>query len=214
MKTRFFPFLLGIVLSVALLSGAALASAAEMGPFGAGAVWRLPREALMKCLDSNPSASDCLTRVMKRSGASPEALEVNRLLEGDGYLREFRSMGRVSLGVAEFPLRANTNEAAVLLGGKPALVSSELPMDAVAINKDPAFPALKQRFPELELWPSSAEFKELQKLPDGGRAFVFAYPLLNGCHACEQGGQALISLDFGPDGVYRGPRLLKLTPAQ
>jgi hypothetical protein len=188
--------------------------AAEKNSLGAGAVWRLPREALMKCLDSNPNASDCLTQVMKRNGASPEALEVNKLLDGDGYLREFNRLGKVSLGVVEFPLRANTNEAAVLLGGKPALVSSELPMDAVAINKDPAYPALKKRFPDLELWPSSAEFKELQNLSDGGQAFVFAYPLLNGCHACEQGGSALISLDFGPDGVYRGPRLLKLAPAR
>ena len=58
-----------------------------------------------------------------------------------------------------------------------------------------------------------AEYREAQALPNGGQGFVFAYPLLNGCRACEQAGVALIALEFGPDKRYQGARLLKLAPA-
>jgi len=129
-------------------------------------------------------------------------------------MNAFKPMGRVNLATVVFPMRANTNEAAMLVGGVPPLVSSELADDAISIASDPAYPALKKRFQQLELWPTSAEFREMKRLPDGGQGFVFAYPLRNGCHTCDMGGYALVSLDFGPDGVYRGPRLLKLTPAK
>lgn len=182
--------------------------------FGPEALWTLPREALFACLEKTPDGAACLTRVMRQTGASQQALAFCSLLDGEGYMRAFHPKGLVNLAIAEFPLRANTNEAAILVGGTPPLVSSELADTAVTLNADPLYPALKQRFPDLELWPASATFRAMKRLPDGGQSFEFAYPLRNGCHACALAGYALVALDFGPDGIYRGPRLIRLEHAQ
>lgn len=194
--------------------GARQGEAPEAKPFGPQAVWTLPIKALTACQKKTPTSADCLTKVMKQTGASQQALSINRLLQGDGYMSAFRPMGRVNLATVEFPMRANTNQAAVLVGGVPPLVSSELPGADINISTAPAYPALKRLFPNIEFWPTSADFRDIKRLSNGGQSFEFAYPLLNGCHACDLAGYALVSLDFGPDGVYHGPRLIRLEPAK
>lgn len=181
-------------------------------PFGPQAVWTLPRKALSACLKKSPAPDACLTQVMRQTGASRQALAFTAQLDGEGYMVAFQALGRVNMATVEFPLRANTNQAVVLVGGTPPLVSSELTDAAIDIRQDPAYPALRQRYPNLELWPAGAVFRDQKPLPGGGQSFTFSYPLLNGCHACEVAGQALISLDFGPDGAYLGPRLIRLEP--
>jgi len=187
---------------------------AERTPFGPRAVWTLPDNGWAACLKNNQDATACLPKLMRQQKATSEALAVNRLLEGEGFMSAFREMGRVDLATMTFPLRANTNQAAFLVNGTPALVSTELDEQVVDITSDRAYAALKRAFPEMELWPTSADFRTMTVLTDGGQGFEFAYPLLNGCHACALAGYALVSLDFGPDGVYHGPRLLRLEPAR
>ena len=129
-------FLVGLaVLAVFAVPQVALGSGDSTAkPFGANAVWVLPRAALTACLEADPAPAGCLERVMRQNGASRQALDVNRLLDGEGYMTAFRSMGKVNLAMVEFPLRANTNQAAFLVGGTPPLVSSELPGTAVDIS--------------------------------------------------------------------------------
>jgi len=190
------------------------ALAGAPGPFGAGAVWSLPEKAWAACLRQSPNATGCLQKIMQETGAAPQAREVNRLLEGEGYMGAFREMGRVDLATMVFPLRANTNEAAYLVNGTPSLVSSELDEKALGIEANPDYAALKRAFPEVMFWPASDGLRSMEALPDGGQGFVFAYPLLNGCHACEVVGQAVVSLDFGANGASRGPRLLWVEPVR
>lgn len=184
------------------------------GPFGPQAVWTLPEKAWAACLQQSRDATGCLRKIMKKSRATPQAREVNRLLDGEGYMGAFREMGRVDLATMVFPLRANTNEAVYLVNGTPLLVSSELDEKALSIEANPDFVALKRVYPEVMFWPASDGLRSMDALPDGGQGFVFTYPLLNGCHACEVIGQAVVSLDFGADGVSRGPRLLRVEPAR
>ncbi|MHC1788356.1 hypothetical protein [Solidesulfovibrio sp.] len=179
--------------------------------FGPQDAWMLPFEALSACEDKNPTSTTCLTQVMQETGASKQALALNKMLGGDGYLSEFQPMGRIDLATCFFPSRANSNAVLFLVGGSPSLVSSEL--DAVIdIKGDPAYPGLKKKFPDLELWTSGASFGKMDLLPNGGQRFVFEYPLVNGCHACALAGYALIAHDFDPDGTYKGPRLIRLKP--
>ena len=208
------PMSFGCFLLVVVFCGAARLATAADKPFGPGDVWSLPETAWRTCLEKNPVAPDCLPRLMRETKATPQALAINQRLDGDGFMSAFRPMGRVDLATMTFPLRANTNEAAFLVNGTPPLVSTELDEPSVDIAADPAYAALRQAFPEMTLWPTNAGFRRLETLPDGGQGFVFAYPLLDGCHACALAGHALISLDFGPDGTYRGPRLLCLEPAR
>jgi len=148
---------------------------------------------------------------MERRGVPPQVLSCAKALEGDAFLANFRPMGRVNLATAEYPMRANSNWVPVLVGGDPPLVSSEL-ADAPDISGDPAYPALKKRYPNLTFWPGDAAFRAMERLPDGGQGFVFAYPLRDGCHACALAGYALVSLDFDVHGHYAMQRLIRLEP--
>ena len=179
-------------------------------PFGPADVWTLPQAAWNGCLQGRTAPTDCLGRLMRQTKASPQAMEIFRRLDGDGFMSAFRPMGRVDLATMTFPFRANTNEAAFLINGHPDLVSTELSETAVDITADPAYVHLRQTYPDLTLWPTSAIFRRMDSLPGGGQGFVFAYPVLNGCHACALAGYALISLDFSPQGTFLGPRFLQL----
>ena len=208
-----------LLFCMVLLALATSAQAADPGKnsrdklFGPQDVWTLPFEALSACEAKNPASTTCLTQVMKETGASKQALALNKMLEGDGYMSGFQPMGRIDLATCFFPSRANSNEVLFMVGGSPSLVSSELDAD-INIKADPAYPGLKKKFPDLELWTSGASFAKMDILPNGGQRFVFEYPLVNGCHACAQAGDALIAHDFDQDGTYKGPRLIRLKPAK
>ena len=193
--------------------GVGLSAFAGEKSFGPGAVWTLPEAGWNACLRGSTSPVACLGRLMRQTKASPTALEINRRLDGDGFMSAFRPMGRVDMATMTFPLRANTNEALFFVNGNPPLVSTELSETAVDITTDPAYARMRQAYPELTLWPTSATFRRLDALPDGGQGFVLAYPVLNGCHACALAGYALISFDFSPSGICRGPRFLRLESA-
>lgn len=198
---------------VAATQEAGLKSTSGGEQFGPQAVWTMAWEPFYACWEENPAYDDCLVQTMKKNGASEQALAFSKMLEGNGYMSAFHQMGRVNLATAFFPARANTNEVFFMVGGSPSLVSSELDTD-ISISADPAYKTLKKRYPELEFWTNGASFREMTLLPDGGQHFVFGYPLLNGCHACDLVGYALISHDFGTDGTYRGPSFIRLEPAR
>jgi hypothetical protein len=50
----------------------------------------------------------------------------------------------------------------------------------------------------------------MQSNSDGGQSFIFVYPLVNGCHACEVEGTAEIVFKFDRDGIFKGTSLLRL----
>lgn len=179
---------------------------------GPKAVWNLPRDAFSSCLDKN-DGQDCLLRVMQETHASPEALDCTKRLDNEAYVKSSRHAGKLRLTLMAYPLRANTNEVLFITGGTPPLVSSELDV-RIDISSDPLYPALLKKFPQLELWNSEASFRELEQGPDKGQNFLFAYPLLNGCHACELAGYALIALKFDQTGAYQGPKFIRLEAAE
>lgn len=190
--------------------GATAATAGPLGAIGSGDVWQLPPGAWTACLQSGDDASGCLRRIMTREQASPRALAINRQLDGEGYMAAFHEAGRVDVATMEFPLRANSNEVAYLVNGQPGLVSSELDETALPLAANPDYRALHNQYPDLMFWPVGDGPREVTALAQGGQGFVFSYALLNGCHACEVLGQAVVSLDFNARGRFLGPRLVRV----
>ncbi|EKO39345.1 MAG: hypothetical protein B193_1939 [Solidesulfovibrio magneticus str. Maddingley MBC34] len=209
LPTPWFAPLLAMLVLAGPTSAAQGPGGSATPPCGPRSVWTLPRDIFSACLETNPDASICLLRIMEQRGVPHQVLACAKALEGEAFITDFRPMGRVSLATAEYPLRANTNWVPFLVGGNPPLVSTEL-ADAPDIAGDPAYPALKQRYPDLTLWPGDAEFRTMERLPDNRQRFLFAYPLRDGCHACALAGHALIALDFDASGAYLGPRFIRL----
>lgn len=184
-------------------------------------VWRFPDQdrpeakAFYACLDRGRGVAPCLKRLMRAAGATKEVLAASALAGGEAFVSRADPVGGAGLILAVYthPARANENEVACILGGRPALVSTEFDPAALKIAEHPAWAGIRARFPSAELWTVGAEFVEIREEPGGGQALVFAYPLLDGCHACDRAGIALVAHLFDGRKAYRGPRLEGLEAA-
>jgi len=192
---------------------AATAAGQVTAHFGPDGVWTLPEAAWTACLKRNADATGCLASLMRDGGASPQAVAINTLLDGEGYMTAFRETGRVDVAEVTFPLRANSNEVTYLVNGEPPLVSSELDADIPGLAANAQYAAIKRSHPDVMTWPVGEGPRAVEALAGGGQGFAFAYALLNGCHACEVLGHVAVSFDFGPDGTFRGQRLVSVDPA-
>ncbi|TXH68467.1 MAG: hypothetical protein E6Q83_13670 [Thiothrix sp.] len=202
------PSLLGLALSVAATTSFAATNYATKN-----AVWNASIEKsaplFLKCSNANaPKQVTCLAEGMKKAGASTAAIDVMKSLKGDGYLMQFTEKGSIDLGTMAYPLRANTNEAAVLLMPNK-LISTEL-NSVPPFNKDPKYATLKKKYPNLDIWPNSAQFNNMKKLSSGDTRFVFNYPVVDGCHACGISWHAEVALDVTQAGNLKTPQFLRL----
>lgn len=154
---------------------------------------------------------------------SPDAKNFIKLLSedaqnesGNGYLQQFQEMGRVDLGTVFFPSRANFNAEPYLLNGNPLLVrvtaipekdDEEIDNE---IEKDPLFPEMKAKYPQIDHEYTSVKFIEKRALPNGGERFVFQYAFVNGCRICFTGYFVDIGYDFDSDGKLLKSRFLQI----
>lgn len=183
-------------------------------------VWRFPDQArpspdlvrYRACLDRGQGAAPCLRGLMTARGASAQALALSRLAGGECFASEALPVGGLVLVTLVHPARANANEVPALYGGRPALVSTEIPLEGLGLDRSPELAALRGRFPEAEVWTVDPGFLDREDRPGGGERFLFAYPVLNGCHACEQVGRAVVALEFDRSRTYLGPRLVRVEP--
>jgi hypothetical protein len=200
----------------------------DSGVIGRKAVWAPTKGAQKRIAQCNPASVECLTSVMRQSGASSQAVQFATLLnrEGDeGYMTSFRRMGRVDLVAVIHPFRANTNFAYWLVNGTPPVLETTLTGEnqentdevdqrkRIDIKTDPLYSSVVKRFPELDLETGRNTFENMRRLPEGGQEFVFSFPLVNGCRACEIGGYAHVGFDFDPAGNFSGAKLLRLSRA-
>jgi len=142
-------------------------------------------------------------------GASTSAIQFTKAVEpvGTGYLESFKEKGLVDLGSTTY-LRANTNTEYVMLNGSPSIVHTEV--DTVkGIDKDPLYKSAIKKYKDLLFWGSSAEFKNISQ-DKTGIHYLFSYPMLNGCHACENPYNALVQFNFNKQGKFLGNKFVKL----
>ena len=167
------------------------------------------------CL-GNMNVEDCIIAVMKTNGASTEAIDFTiKLAKSDpsyqwGYMDKFIETGTVDVVSVNLPLRANANQIYVLVNGFPEIISTENPSCDKDINKDPLYPSLLKKYPDLAMWFNGNTYKGTEKLPDGGQRILFTYYLVNGCHACGIGVDAIVAFDFDRKGKFLGTKFLKL----
>jgi hypothetical protein len=187
--------------------------AAKSNEIGPKAIWNPPQEVWGRMQEVCSSGGvECVASFMRRAGASPQAIAFTRLLKDEGYMTSFSEMGKVDLVSVFYPFRANTNDAILLVNGTPQVIDLEDldKLGKIDIRRDPLYPSLARRFPEIELW-GNPQFETSQRIPTGGQRIIIKYVLLNGCHACEIAGYAHIAFDFDSTGTFRGLRLLRLS---
>jgi hypothetical protein len=92
---------------------------------GPEAVWKLPDNFYASFAGCNEDL-ECLMTVMKKGGASPQAMAFTRMMKDNCYLEKFKEMGKVDLAYVFYPSRANTNWAYFLVNGSPAMISPRM----------------------------------------------------------------------------------------
>ncbi len=180
--------------------------------FGPAAIWKPTPEdfaEFQRCHLQSSSPMDCVVSVMQSSGASPQAIEFTRLLNGEAFMESFEEFGAVDLAMIVYPIRANDNFQYVLINGTPRIVHAEDVWE-MDISRDANYPALVRKYPNLLLWGGDNRFERTEQLLNGGQRFVFRYSLVNGCHACETDSYALVAFDFDSTGRFLGMKLLSL----
>jgi hypothetical protein len=125
-----------------------------------------------------------------------------------GMVSAFQQFGTVDAAQVFYPLRANDNYGLLLVNGDPKVLDVDdlKKLDEAAMQQDPMFQSVKQRYPAATLWPGdrsgSQPWPRLQSLPNGGRRYIVTYPLINGCHACARLGLVRFGWDFDATGKF------------
>ncbi len=186
---------------------------------GASAVWQPPADFVTRAHEICDKAAGpasfpvCFLNQMSAAGAPAEAVSFSRMLfrqtNGQvGIMVAFKPYGVVDAAQVLYPLRANDNYGVLLLNGNPGILDIDNleKLDRAAMQNGPKFRAIKQKFPQADVWPGdrsgSDPWPQVRSLPGGGTEFIVRYPLLNGCHACERIGVVRFGWDFDASGNF------------
>jgi len=186
---------------------------------GASAVWQPSQDFLSKAhlaceKGAGPASIDqCFMNQMSAAGAPADAVSFTRMLykRNDGLvgiMTAFKAYGPVDAAQVFYPLRANDNYDLLLVNGDPKILDVDdlQKLDRTAMEQNPMFQSIKQKFPKIDVWPGdrsgSAPWPRVQPLPGGGSEFILSYPLLDGCHACRHMGLARFGWDFDASGKF------------
>jgi len=189
------------------------------GEIGASAVWQPSQDFLSKvhlvCEKGAGPASftECFLNQIAAAGAPADAVSFTRMLYQQnggmvGIMTALKKYGPVDAAQVFYPLRANDNYGLLLVNGDPKILDVDdlQKLDRAAMEQNPMFQAVKQKFPQTDIWPgdrsSSAPWPLVQPVPGGGTEFIVSYPLINGCHACRHVGLARFGWDFDASGKF------------
>ncbi len=159
----------------------------------------------------------CFLNLMKKSGATAEAVRFTILTDTTGYVRHFVDSGIVDIAYVFYPFRANENFGITLVNGKPDMIDVDdfSFVDLAELKKDSTYIGIVDSFPDAAVWPGDRYHlsePRYESLPGGGERFIVQYILKNACHACRDIGVVDFAFDFNRDGTFEGTRLLRVVP--
>jgi hypothetical protein len=183
---------------------------------GTDAVW-IPDPGFMTevhaaCDRTPESFGECFVDQMKRAGASEAALEFARRTGRQGFLTELHPAGPVDIAWAEYPYRANENQACLIVNGDPPWIDVDdlSRLDLEALERSRVYAEIKAKHPGATLFPGSRAGEgspSAARLNTGGERVTVGYALRE-CHACAVVGAVLFGFEFGADGRLAGTRLM------
>jgi hypothetical protein len=158
------------------------------------------------------SERSCLLKIMRAGGASQRAMAFTRwyyaAFDGDSafivHVRKSR-FGAVSIASVELPGRANDNFIYIFVNGTPMFVNPNNVFDHAPAPwaKNKAFLAIAKTHPNANVFPEEALVGESAR-PGGSQRYRFAFPIVDGCHACARVGIVYVDYDFAHDGSAAG----------
>jgi len=199
------------------LAAAAFGAAKKEVEMSADAVWNPDAQAVESIrAECAKGGSDCVMARMAGS-ASPAAMAFAKSIGGEGWLRDFRKVGRVDIAYIEYPLRAGGGAGWLLVNGSPSPVDVDnlqrLPRSGMADNR--VWSQLIAQKPRAALFPADrmgATDPVALVYPDGSEEFLVAYAVRDGCGDCAQLGVAFLGFNFNAKGKQGETEFLGFDP--
>lgn len=185
-------------LTLILFPSGILVAQDEWGP---EAVWEPDRTAEFEVFTCRSNSECSIEEYMAEQGASTEAIDFAQRRSFTEFLIDFQEAGMVDLGTIYHP-HTNYLLSYEMLNGTPPVVSTQ-DIGFADEATIPQYAALLAQYPNLMLWPGATS-PEVATLANGTQRFIFLYPLLDGCHACDQLGWARLAFDFDANGIFQG----------
>ena len=161
------------------------------------------------------TAGTCLTDIMKKYGASAQAIGFTQLLGTEAYMNGFKELGKIDAAFIFYPLRSSDREGCVLVNGNPDILYLDdlglLPVQKMEQNTD--YIELEKKYPHLSIYFGDLRgtvYPYSQKMPNKVTRIVTAYSLRNGCGSCQLLGFAEFGFDFDSTGKYAGCSFLSI----
>ncbi len=159
----------------------------------------------------------CFLEQMKKSGATGNAIEFARMTGNQGYLRDFRKFGNISVAYSVFPFRANENQVCYLVNSPHEMIDIDdyKLMPVKEIQKNKTYQKIFKKYPNVDIWPgdrSGTNYPQYNHLSNNGIRLIANYQLHNSCHACEVIGYANFAFDFDRSGKFLGVKVIDVEP--
>ncbi len=223
MKSLTFYSLFIIVLILAVIPLNELSAQNVGSKITSAAIWN-PNMEMMDEITSNcggyqgKELEQCFLSVMKKSGASSQAIAFTELLGNSGYMKGFRKLKIVDAAFVYFPLQQSNHEGCMLINGSPGLidVDDDALLDMNSMQQDPLYKSLAKQYQEISLWPGDrvgTEYPKVEPLPKKSVRIILNYSLRNGCNTCNLIGFAEFGFDFDSTGVFLGTKFLNIKKA-
>jgi hypothetical protein len=185
----------------------------DMRQCGAMRAQEMKRSSRSDAKGSAGAFEACVGEAMRKHGASEEAIAFNRATEGSALATRFVEVGKVDVMEAVNPFMANSNDQLFFVNGRPPAVSADaegatsLSPFLVALEKNPQMKVIRKKYPNAFLLPHAEKQSLVATEEDAGQRFTVKFPILNGCHACPQVGEATIAYMFSQNGRFLAAEL-------
>lgn len=194
----------------------------DIAKIGPNAVWNISDEKWTdicnKCINEQQNELDCISLLMKKNGASQDAINFTRFFYREFprksfvYIDEFREFGEIGLAQINHPSwnHADTREF-IIVKGEPTLVLISKYISTIDISQDINFRKIAGEFPNVAIGLRNEQnFLGVQSIPGNIKRFIFNVNLLNGCRGCEIAGAAEVAFDFDRNRRLINVKLLRL----
>jgi hypothetical protein len=185
---------------------------ASSDPISAKAIWQISKPAMEKIMDclkeKTEKSSECIIKVMRKNDASSEAREFTKELDSRNFMQSFEDFGPIDV-VRTHAIAADYSEGYYLVNGNPRIIDIN---DLEKLNKLdfkalPEGKSLLKKYPNAFLTQVADYSFTLQKHSQGGRSFIFIFPIKDGCKACDIIGYADVAFNFDQNNNFLGMSL-------
>ncbi len=156
---------------------------------------------------------NCFEKVMRESGATPQALEFTALMNNDAYMNGFKQLGNVDAALVYYPLQERNHYGCLIVNGLPSMINVDdyklLPMDE--LEQDQAYRELAKTYTNIGLFPGdrkNSAYPYSIKLKKKINRVVVNYRLRDGCNSCQLLAFVEFGFDFDSTGKYLGSEFL------